>query len=692
MSFRVAADIGGTFTDVAMILADGTLTTYKLPSSPADYSEAAARGIVALAEALGIDLGAVETVLHACTVATNAILEHKGARAALVTTDGFRDVLELRRVRVPRLYDPLYEKPEPLVPRERRFEVAERMGAKGEIVRPLDVDALDRIIAKIIEAGVEAVAVCFLNSFANPVHERLAGERIRQALPGCFVTLSVDVLPQIREYERTSSTVVNAYVGPPLERYLDALIARLRRADIAADLMIMQSSGGLLSARAVLAKPALIVECGPAAGVVAAAHLGARAGYRDLISFDMGGTTAKASLVECGRILTAEEYEVGGTISLSSKLVRDAGYVLRFPAIDIAEVGAGGGSIAWLDAVGAIKIGPHSAGAVPGPACYACGGEEPTVTDANVVLGFLNDRSLADGSVRIDVDRAKEAIAQRIAGPLGRGLLETAYGIHTIANTVMMRAVKSVTTYRGRDPREFVLFAFGGNGGVHGAELARSLGIARVVVPPAAGVLSAVGLLFAPQELVLSQGFLRATETVPLGELAEEFRRLEALVAAQMDAALTRIGFRRLIDMRFAGQAYEITVEAPEAAIDAGWIAEIGARFAAEHDRIYGRRHGPKRNTEIVALRVAGTVATGDPPQIGRKQARPVARAERQAYFGSRFGLRASPVTARETLARSRLPGPLIIEEYEATIVIPPDCHASLDASGNIIIDIGTNG
>jgi N-methylhydantoinase A len=366
--------------------------------------------------------------------------------------------------------------------------------------------------------------------------------------------------------------------------------------------------------------------------------------------------------------------------------------VLKFPAIDIAEVGAGGGSIAWLDPVGAIKIGPHSAGAIPGPACYDCGGEEPTVTDANVVLGFLNDRGLADGTLRIVAERAKEAIARHIAGPLGRDLLETAYGIHTIANTVMMRAVKSVTTYRGRDPREFVLFAFGGNGGVHGAELARSLGIARVVVPPAAGVLSAVGLLFAPQELVLSQGFLRGTEAVRPGDLAQEFRRLEALVVAQMDVPETRISFRRRVDLRFSGQAYEITVEAPDAAIDTCWIADIEARFMAEHDRMYGRRHGPKRDTEIVALRVAGAVATGDLPQIGRKRALVTCGAERQVYFGSRFGMRTSLVAGREALTEARQPGPLIIEEYEATIVVPPDCHASLDAGGNVVIDIGTNG
>jgi N-methylhydantoinase A len=690
MNVRIAADIGGTFTDVALVQADGTLATWKLPSTPSDYSEAATNGILSLADRFGIELAAIDKVLHACTVATNAILEHTGARVALVTTAGFRDVLELRRVRVPRLYDPLYEKPEPLVPRERRFEVAERIGAKGDIVRPLDLTGLDRVIARIAEAKVEAVAVCFLNSFANPVHERLVGEHIRQALPECFVTLSVDVLPEIREYERTSSTVVNAYVGPPLKHYLEAFLSRLRTAGMDAELMIMQSSGGLLEARAVLDKPALIVECGPAAGVVAAASLGAQAGFDDIISFDMGGTTAKASLIEGGRVLTAEEYEVGGAITSGSKLIRDAGYILKFPAIDIAEVGAGGGSIAWLDKVGAIKVGPRSAGAVPGPACYGAGGTEPTVTDANVVLGFLNGESLAGGSARIDRGLAAEAIFRRVAEPLGRSLLDAAYGIHTIANSVMMRAVKSVTTYRGRDPREFALFAFGGNGGVHGVELSRALAISEVVVPPAAGVFSAVGLLFAPVELVLTQGFLRPAADVLVTDLEDQFRRLEALIERQMMASAKSVAFRRFAGMRFSGQAYELTIEAPEGPPDGGWIAELESRFSAEHDRVYGKRQGRQPGIEIVSLRVAGRLAAAAIPRLSGRIRDGGPRAERDVYFGPALGLLKTPVAARGALSAIPRAGPLIVEEYEGTIVVPPDCSARLDRHGNVIIAVGS--
>jgi N-methylhydantoinase A len=688
MNVRIAADIGGTFTDIALVQADGTLATWKLPSSPADYSQAATNGIFSLAALLHIDPGAIDKVLHACTVATNAILERSGARVALVTTEGFRDVLELRRVRVPRLYDPLYQKPEPLVPRERRFEVDERIGAKGDIVRPLDIAALDRVIAGISVAKVEAVAVCFLNSFANPVHERLAGERIRRSLPTCFVTLSVDVLPEIREYERTSSTVVNAYVGPPLEHYLGALLSRLKRGGVKADLMIMQSSGGLLGVRSVLAKPAMMVECGPAAGVVAAAHLGTRAGYKDVISFDMGGTTAKASLIEGGRVLTADEYEVGGAVSSGSKLVRDSGYILKFPAIDVAEVGAGGGSIAWLDAVGAIKVGPRSAGAVPGPACYGGGGSDPTVTDANVVLGFLNGESLGDGLVRIDRHLAAQAISRRIAEPLGRTVLEAAYGIHMIANTVMMRAVKSVTTYRGRDPRDFALFAFGGNGGVHGVELARSLAISRVVVPLAAGVFSAVGLLFAPVESVLSQGFLRRVADALMKDIADVFRDLEARVARQMTVPADDVVFQRFAALRFAGQAYELIVETPTCPLDADWLARLEALFVAEHDRVYGQSQGLRPGVEIVALRVAGRLAAAEVTQIASRSQKSGATSERDVFFGPALGLRKTQVIGRDGLAATAQGGPLIIEEFEGTIVIPPDCTARLDAHGNVIIDL----
>lgn len=450
--YRIAADIGGTFTDIAFVTDGGDVATRKVPSTPEDYSTAVVEGIKALMDEVAVPLDRLAEVLHGCTVATNAILERKGASTAVITTKGFRDVLELRRIRMPRLYDALYVKPEPLSPRRHRLEVEERIDARGEVVTPLSTDDVMRAVEHIRRNGIEAVAVVFLHSYANPAHEVMAGEILRRELPDCFVSTSVEILPEIREYERTSTTVINAYVGPPVRTYIRALSERLRVEGIAAPLLVMQSSGGMLEAGAVLDRPAQIVECGPAAGVVGAAYLARIGDYRNLITLDMGGTTAKASIIEDGQMIKTDEYEVGGGVSLSSRLVKGGGYALKTPVIDISEVGAGGGSVVWLDKAGHIKVGPRSAGAVPGPACYGTGGTEPTVTDANVVLGYLNPTALAGGTVPIESGRARAAIADKVADPLDRDLLETAFGIHTIANASMMRAVKAVSTYRGRDP------------------------------------------------------------------------------------------------------------------------------------------------------------------------------------------------------------------------------------------------
>ena len=498
---RVAADIGGTFTDIAALTDDGRLVTCKVPSTPANYADAVVAGIGEMLADDAASLTAIEEVLHGCTVATNAILEHKGARTALVTTKGFRDVLELQRIRVPKLYDPLYEKPVPLVPRNLRFEVTERLSSDGAVVTPLDLADAEAIAERVRACDVDAIAVCFLHSFVNPEHERQVGAILRKIIPDAYISLSVDVLPQKGEYERTSTTVINAYVGPPVSRYLAAMMGQLSEAGIGGRLMVMQSNGGILDAESCLEKPAHIVECGPAAGVVGAERLAQKAGFENVITLDMGGTTAKASVIERGQISLADAYEVGGGMSSSSPLVGRGGYALKLPVIDIAEVGAGGGSIAWLDRAGSLKIGPESAGAEPGPACYGQGNEEPTVTDANLVLGYLNQLALAGGTVPIQAELAERAVADKIAKPMGRDLMETAYGIHTVANAAMMRAVRAVTTHRGRDPRDFTLVAFGGAGGLHAVDLARTLRIRYVVVPAAGGVFSAVGLLFSNLEV-----------------------------------------------------------------------------------------------------------------------------------------------------------------------------------------------
>ena len=686
---RVAADIGGTFTDIAFITRDGVVATRKVPSTPGNYADAVIRGINELMAEQKLDKGQIAEVLHGCTVATNTIVEHKGAKTALITTRGFRDVLELRRIRVPRLYEPLYIKPQPLVPRRLRLEVQERVGARGEVITPLNLASVKRAIARLKAEKVEAVAVCLLHSYANPDHERRIGEILREALPGCFISLSIDVLPQMREYERTSTTVINAYIGPPVEAYLLSLMDQLKKGGLKGRLKVMQSSGGILAADAVVDRPAQIVECGPAAGVIGAGKLGTAAGYDNLISFDMGGTTAKTSIIEKGKMLLSDEYEVGGGISASSPLMKGGGYALKLPVIDIAEVGAGGGSIVRLDKAMSIKVGPQSAGAVPGPACYAAGGEDPTVTDANVVLGFLNREALCGGTVPIDAERSRAAIMKRIAEPLGRSLIETAYGIHLVANANMMRAIKGVTTYRGRDPRDFTLYAFGGNGGVHGVELARSLQIPMVVVPPAAGVFSAIGLLTANVELMVAQALLSRTREMDLDKAEQVFRALEDQITQQLGYARESITFQRAADLRYSGQAFELTVPAPNRKLDAAALAELERLFELEHERTYGHAFRGTYAMETVTLRVTGSVTPEGVQTSVRTKASHQPESRRSVYFGPEYGERDTPILARNALNDQLRAGPLIVEEYEGTTVVPPNCAARLDAPGNIVIEVG---
>ncbi len=688
-TLRVAADVGGTFTDIACLSPDGELSTYKLPSTPDDYARAVIDGIELLARSLGAHPKDFTEVSHASTIATNTILEAKGARTALVTTAGFRDVLELRRIRVPRLYEPLYEKPAPLVPRRHRYEVRERLDARGRAVRPLDEAQVEEVALALARADVEAIAVSLLHAYVNPAHERRIAEILRAALPNCFITLSSDVLPEIREYERTSTTVVNAYVGPAVSRYLRSLQQRLAQSGIEARLVMMQSSGGTIDVRQVLERPAVVVESGPAAGVVGAARLGGRAGHDSVITFDMGGTTAKASLIDKGKIAITDEYEVGGGISMSGGLAKGGGYALKLPVVDVSEVGAGGGSIVRIDAGNALKVGPESAGAMPGPACYAKGGTAATVTDANVVLGYLHPRSLAGGAVPIDHDLAGAAV-QAIAHRLGLGLMETAYGIHRLTNATMTRAVKAVSTHRGRDPRDFSLFAFGGNGGVHAASLARDLQIRQVLVPPAAGVFSAVGLLSADRETVRSAAFLRPLETAAIHQAHERLAALEQQARSDLGPS-GDVTVRWRAALRYAGQGFEIAIDLRRnVSSDADPVQEIRTTFESEYRSTYGHElHG--HGLEFVALRVLAAVPSrGARAVTGLRSApdRAPPNTSRQAYFGTQHGLLDTPVIGREALDATARPGPLIIEEYEGTTVVPPQATALRDAFGNIVMSL----
>ena len=685
---RVAADIGGTFTDIAALTDDGRLVTCKVPSTPANYADAVVAGIGEMLADDAASLTAIEEVLHGCTVATNAILEHKGARTALVTTKGFRDVLELQRIRVPKLYDPLYEKPVPLVPRNLRFEVTERLSSDGAVVTPLDLADAEAIAERVRACDVDAIAVCFLHSFVNPEHERQVGAILRKIIPDAYISLSVDVLPQKGEYERTSTTVINAYVGPPVSRYLAAMMGQLSEAGIGGRLMVMQSNGGILDAESCLEKPAHIVECGPAAGVVGAERLAQKAGFENVITLDMGGTTAKASVIERGQISLADAYEVGGGMSSSSPLVGRGGYALKLPVIDIAEVGAGGGSIAWLDRAGSLKIGPESAGAEPGPACYGQGNEEPTVTDANLVLGYLNQLALAGGTVPIQAELAERAVADKIAKPMGRDLMETAYGIHTVANAAMMRAVRAVTTHRGRDPRDFTLVAFGGAGGLHAVDLARTLRIRYVVVPAAGGVFSAVGLLFSNLEVNETAPLLFPLTDLPVERAEGTFLELTDRIARIIGGELDGIRFQRFADLRFQGQAYELTVAFEDDTLDEAALSDIAARFERQHLARYGHAFSGEFPVELVNLRLVGTREVETSGSIRYQAGEPSKNTTRKAYFGPCAGSHLTPVITRSVLSETPRQGPLIIEEYEGTAVVPPDCTAQLDKLGNIIITL----
>jgi N-methylhydantoinase A len=687
---RVGVDIGGTFTDIVCLGPDGRALMHKISSTADDYARAIVEGIRRVLGETGLGTGVVGEVIHGTTVASNAILEGRGARTGLITTEGFRDVLEIRRLRMPRLYDLAWEKPPPLVERALRLEVRERVSGRGEVVEPLDPAEVAVAVERLLDEGIEALAVCLLNAYANPVHERIVEAVVRRRAPDLPLSLSADVLPEVREYERTSTTVINAHVLPVVGQYLGRLRAALGAIGVDAPLLVMQSNGGLMRDEAARRTPMHIIESGPAAGVIGAQALARRLGLDRVITFDMGGTTAKAASIEGGEILRTAELQVGGGITHGSRLLTGAGYLLRVPAIDLAEVGAGGGSVVWVDAGGGLRVGPRSAGASPGPACYDLGGAEPTVTDANVVLGYLNPRELAGGAVKLNSQRAVEALDARVARPLGLSLAEAAYGAHRIAASNMIRAIRAVSSERGRDPREAVLVAFGGNGPLFAADMARQLEMRRIVVPPAPGLFSAFGLLCADVE----HHYVRTLRGRTAELDPERVARVLGALEAEGRAALAEEGFgpgavriRRLADLRYHGQTSELTVPAPDGPPDRGWLGGLEEAFGEEYERTYG--HRPAEPVELVNLRVvAQGVARGArvPDRFDLDRTRAGA-GHRRAYFGPEPGWLDAVVLGRADLATARA-GPLIVEEYDATCLVPPGATAVLDTAGNIRIEL----
>ncbi len=688
--FRIGVDIGGTFTDVVFLGDDGTVLARKIASTQDDYSRAVLEGVEGGISQLGIEPGAVSEVSHGFTVATNAIIEQKGALTALITTEGFRDILEFRRNRVPRLYDLYYEKPPPLVKRQFRLEVKERLNFKGEVLRPLDRDDVERAVDRILSNGAESVAVCLLHSYANPEHEQYIGEVIRKRAPKVVLTLSSELLPEMKEYERTSTTVINCYVRPVVERYLTALIDGLKGMSISVPLTVMQSNGGLATAEIAQEKPVYCIESGPAAGVVGANHLGRRLGIENLMTLDMGGTTAKASIIENGEMLQAPEYEVGGGISVGHRLLKGAGHILRVAAIDLAEVGAGGGSIASVDRSGSLRVGPNSAGAQPGPACYNHGGTEATVTDADVLLGYLNPRFLLGGDFPIEVAQAKQAISRNVAAPLGMTEVEAAHGVHLLVNSNMSRALRAVSSERGRDPRRFTLMAFGGGGPVHAAGLAEMLGISKVIVPPYPGVFSSFGLLFADVEHHFIQTYFKTFDEMKVEELrsilegmAEEGRK--QLRSEGFDDAHHETSIQ--VDMKYDGQVSELTVPMPPGEVNEATLAKLVEAFEVEHENTYGYR--TEVGFQMVNLRVIARGLSEEarlPERLEMASATTRGEAQRRVYFGPSIGWLDTPVTDRQGLGEGTQ-GPVIVEEYDSTTVVPPGWTASVDRWQNVILE-----
>ena len=692
-SYRLGIDIGGTFTDLALIDDSGGVAVLKVPSTPDDYARGVMDGVQRLLEAADRGSAGAREVAHGTTVATNTLLEGRGARTGLLTTAGFRDILEIRRMRVPRLYDLSWEKPAPLVPRARRLEVDERLDHTGRVLRPLDERGARDAIARLLDEGVEAIAVCLLHSYANPVHEARLGELLAELAPNVYWSLSHQVLPQIQEYERTSTTAINACLGPTIAAYLERMERELAALGIRAPLLVMQSNGGTSTASSARRLPAQLVESGPAAGVTAAAALDPSAGL--LLTLDMGGTTAKAALVRDGRVPLVGEAEIGAGVTVANRLNRGGGYVLALPSVDLVEVGAGGGSLVQIDPGGGVRVGPESAGASPGPVCYAAGGTTATLTDANVVLGYLNPTHLLGGALALDAGAARRAVEDQLARPLGLSLEEAARGARAVGVASMVRAVRAVSAERGHDPRAATLVAFGGNGPLHAAAVADELGIPRIVVPAHPGVFSAFGLLAAHVEhhyLRTHLRLLRRLEPDGMGRLMNGMAT-QALETLSSEGYLPEhVELMWSADLRYLGQSFELNVafesgSRPEA-IDRSTLAALEEGFGAAHERTYGHR-AEAEAVELVNVRLAARGVPDMPRGLPapRPSAGAAAATQRHTYWGRPIGWQETPVLARADLGRAKRRGPLVVEEYDATTLVPPDWSAFLDDDGRIILE-----
>ena len=693
-ALRIGIDIGGTFTDAALVDGEtGAIRVVKVLTTPEDpaqgFMAALERGL-AECQATGRDVAAV---VHATTVATNAIIEGKTARVGMLVTRGFRDILEIGRQIRSRLYDVHLQKPAPLVPRRFSLEVTERLDHEGRVLQPLDLDEVRQAARRLRQEGVEAVVVCLLHSYLNPAHERAVAEIVRAELPDVFLSVSADVCPEYREYLRASTTAVNAAVMPIVSRYVDALESRLHALGAVAPFYVMQSNGGVMTSSSAKARPVYMVESGPAAGVIAAGAIAAPYGYKNVMSFDMGGTTAKVGLIQDGQLRLSTEIEVGAQSVTPLGEGRGGGYPIRTPVIDLVEVGAGGGSEAWIDAGGALRVGPRSAGARPGPACYGRGGTTPTITDANLVLGRLNPAFFLGGEMALDAGAARKAIADRVAAPLALDPIAAAAGIVEIANAHMIGAMRLVSVQRGYDPRQFVLVAFGGAGPLHANALARELGIPAVLVPPNPGIASAVGMLMTD----LRHEFV-TTRRVRLDALTPE--ALESLFEdflVEGSARLDRDGvpasnrqMLRSVDLRYHGQSFELSIAVPAGALTVADVGRLRAEFDAAHERAYGYA-ASEDAVELVNVRLAAIGVTPRPrraplPPGGRDAAKAL-KGTREVWFAEIGGWRNTNVLDRaKLLSGNVIGGPAIVEEHDASTLVHPGWEATVDQHGNLVV------
>jgi N-methylhydantoinase A len=692
--YRLGVDIGGTFTDATLIdETTGDVRICKVSSTPDDPSRGFVEAVERILREADVSPGAVGYLVHGTTVATNSIIEGKLAPTGFITTEGFRDMLEIARQIRPSLYDVHFEKPPPLVPRNRCFGVPERLDARGEVVVPLDEDELRKTALALQDEGVESLAVCFLHSYANDVHERRAGKILKEILPNVRVSLSSDVAPDFREYFRASTTIINAGIQPIVARYLERIENRLREIGLKAELLVMQSSGGVFTFSAASEKPVYMVESGPAAGVIAANYLGETLNFKNLISFDMGGTTAKTGLIQDGTPGVTKDYEVGTAAASSDHGSKAGGYPIRTPVIDLVEIGAGGGSIAWVDGGGVLRVGPQSAGADPGPACYGKGGTEPTITDANLILGRIDPHHFLGGEIELNIESAQTAIEEKCARKLRMDVVEVAYGIVEIANAAMTGALRRISVQRGYDPRDFVIVGFGGAGPLHANRLADELEVPQTLIPMSPGIFSAMGLLVTDLKHDYSTTHVCRLDDVVLDDLVDRFGTLEALARSALErerVSQQDMRFLRLIDIRYVGQSYELTLTIEDPELNQHEIERLSDRFHREHERAYGFK-APGEPIELVNLRLSG-IGSIAKPSLRKCQSNDgdVLSAKiltRSVYFAECGGFTKCPVFDRYKLAAgSKIDGPAIVVEMDSTTLVHPNYEARVDNYGNLMI------